>query len=144
MVVSEELSCGEVAGAPKLVPFSFSFFLFRFDGKEKILRWNFGCENENEKEIRFRFRNLAKKLAQDAKFCVTETKKKFVSVFVRKLQQPECEWNDCSSLCAFHQHEKMGPEVSELITLCLRLVAVEFLFSDTTRPLKPNNRSMLQ
>ena len=77
MVVSEELFC-EVAGAPKLVPFSFSFFLFRFDGKEKILRWNFGYENENEKEIRFRFRNLAKKLAQ--------TKKKFVSVFVRMLQ----------------------------------------------------------
>ena len=83
----EELFC-EVAGAPKLVPFSFSFFLFRFDGKEKILRWNFGYENENEKEIRFRFRNLAKKLAQDAKFWGTETKKKFVSVFVRKLQLP--------------------------------------------------------
>ena len=66
--------------------FSFSFFLFRFHGKEKILRWNFGYENKNEKEIRFRFRNLAKKLAQDAKFWGTETKKKFVSVFVRKLQ----------------------------------------------------------
>ena len=78
--MSGELSCGEVAGVPKLVPFSFSFFLFRFHGKEKIFRWNFGHENENEKEICFRFRNLAKKLAQDAKFCVTETKKKFVSV----------------------------------------------------------------
>ena len=77
--MSEELFCGEVAGAPKLVPFSFSFFLLRFHGNEKISRWNFGHENDNEKEIRFRFRNLAKKLAQDAKFCVTETNFFFVS-----------------------------------------------------------------
>ena len=37
---------------------------------------------------------------------------------------------------------KFGPEVSELIALCSRLVAVEFLFSDTTDPSKPNNCCM--
>ena len=36
MVVSEELSCGEVAGAPKLMPFLFSFFLFCFHQKENF------------------------------------------------------------------------------------------------------------
>ena len=35
-----------------------------------------------------------------------------------------------------------GPEVSESIGLCSQLVAVEFLFSDTTDPSKPNNRCM--
>ena len=68
---------------------SFSFSLFRFHGEEKKFLEIFSSGNENGEQIRFPFRNLAKKLAQHAKFSVTETEKKFVSVFVRGLQQPK-------------------------------------------------------
>ena len=60
MVVSEELSCGKVVGAPKFVPFSFS-------QKRKKIPLDFGSGNENGKHICFCFQNLAKKLVQDAK-----------------------------------------------------------------------------
>ena len=66
-----------------------SFSLFRFHGEEKIFREIFSSGIENGEQIRFRFRNLAKKLAQHAKFSVTGTEKKFVSAFVRGLQLPD-------------------------------------------------------
>ena len=90
MVVSKELSCGEVGVAPKLVHFLFLFFLFHFHfhfhGKEKKFCWNFDSGKIKGKQICFCFRDLAKKLAQDAMFSVTEKEMKFVSVFVRGLQ----------------------------------------------------------
>ena len=46
--------------------------------------------------------------------------------FVQKLQQIEVVF------FAQALHQWQGPEVSELIALCLQLVTIEFLLSDTT------------
>ena len=53
MVVSEELSCGEFAGVPKLVPslFLFLFFLFCFSRKEKTFHWNFDSGEERKTNL---------------------------------------------------------------------------------------------